>query len=517
MASKRHHQDHAESDIVELNVGGRVFTTTRTTLCAVPATFLCGIVSDTVGHTRDSDGRVFIDMNADAFAYVLEYLRAPHKRIVLPESAALRQFVVRALDYCGISRRAVRVSPELRDVVMIFGGYNSLGRAHATVLEQYTDTVTYGGDCIGAWRVRGAEPRRGAIARVSTDTAAAMLGYPAGDFGVVAQGAQFDPVTDADAQNSPNDLHADTWHMTPACSTQEVDPIPRPTFENDMPPSNGSCIFTGWRTATMLPVPCCYAAFVAVDAAGAVFASGGLDNATHNKPTDVVQRYDIERRVWSTTTNLPTPLCNHVSVSIADRVYVLGGWNGTAASKDNHTRPALGDIDTPWIPAQPVPAGRYSAAAATLRDRIMYMGGCNGKDLSADTFIYDTHADRWYTGAATAIVHTRAAAVANPDRGVVYRIGGRDGNQVVYNTCARYDPRAGQWDNVAPMHQGRCSTAAVYTKEGPMVMGGFDGRVQIGSVERYDERANTWTCLDPLPMERDGAGAVVVHYERYNY
>ena len=75
----------SDDDIIPLNVGGKKFTTTRSTLCQVEgsllATMFTGRWED--GVKRDKDGAVFFDFNPKHFGYILEYLRT--KKIATPE------------------------------------------------------------------------------------------------------------------------------------------------------------------------------------------------------------------------------------------------------------------------------------------------------------------------------------------------------------------------------------------------------------------------------------------------
>ena len=78
----------SDDDIIPLNVGGKKFTTTRSTLCQVEgsllATMFSGRWEDAV--KRDQDGAVFFDFNPQYFGYILDYLRA--KRIATPGKPA---------------------------------------------------------------------------------------------------------------------------------------------------------------------------------------------------------------------------------------------------------------------------------------------------------------------------------------------------------------------------------------------------------------------------------------------
>lgn len=82
---------HANAiEVVELNVGGRHFTTTRSTLCKCSGSMLAAMFSgDTQPAQQDSLGRFLIDRNSDWFALILSYLR--EEPLQLPTFGIQRQ------------------------------------------------------------------------------------------------------------------------------------------------------------------------------------------------------------------------------------------------------------------------------------------------------------------------------------------------------------------------------------------------------------------------------------------
>ena len=64
------------TEIIELNVGGTCFTTTRSTLKTGPSSMLaCMFSGDLTPSTQDKHGRYFIDRSPQHFGTVLAYLR----------------------------------------------------------------------------------------------------------------------------------------------------------------------------------------------------------------------------------------------------------------------------------------------------------------------------------------------------------------------------------------------------------------------------------------------------------
>eukprot|EP01102_Stenamoeba_stenopodia_P009482 TRINITY_DN2798_c0_g1_i1.p1 TRINITY_DN2798_c0_g1~~TRINITY_DN2798_c0_g1_i1.p1 ORF type:complete len:504 (-),score=100.74 TRINITY_DN2798_c0_g1_i1:1363-2874(-) len=70
--------------IVTLNVGGQIFTTTRATLCIHGDSMLNKMVSGTYSESTDAKGNIFIDRSPQHFDVILNFLRSG--KILLPET-----------------------------------------------------------------------------------------------------------------------------------------------------------------------------------------------------------------------------------------------------------------------------------------------------------------------------------------------------------------------------------------------------------------------------------------------
>ena len=102
-------------DIIQLNVGGQTFTTTRFTLRQVNGSLLDTMFSRnwTHGLKRDQDGAIVLDLNPEHFGWILNYLRA--KKISTPEKLPVfpkvpqderKNFNI-LLKYLGLSKMSV--------------------------------------------------------------------------------------------------------------------------------------------------------------------------------------------------------------------------------------------------------------------------------------------------------------------------------------------------------------------------------------------------------------------------
>lgn len=73
----------SSSDLVKLNVGGVLYTTTKSTLCKYPQSMLGAMFNDCMSSHLDENGCVFIDRDGELFKYVLNFMRS--SRLGLPK------------------------------------------------------------------------------------------------------------------------------------------------------------------------------------------------------------------------------------------------------------------------------------------------------------------------------------------------------------------------------------------------------------------------------------------------
>ena len=112
------------SGLVELNIGGKPYTTTRQTL--ENSGFLRALTSGSFAAPRDAQGRIFVDRDATpAFDTMLTFLRGALGRT--------------ALDRMDLTTRAELVAEaEFYDVPALIGCGTPTGRRARAVLATYT-------------------------------------------------------------------------------------------------------------------------------------------------------------------------------------------------------------------------------------------------------------------------------------------------------------------------------------------------------------------------------------------
>eukprot|EP00448_Togula_jolla_P024749 CAMPEP_0170592170 /NCGR_PEP_ID=MMETSP0224-20130122/12787_1 /TAXON_ID=285029 /ORGANISM="Togula jolla, Strain CCCM 725" /LENGTH=378 /DNA_ID=CAMNT_0010916069 /DNA_START=49 /DNA_END=1185 /DNA_ORIENTATION=- len=121
-----------KSEILELNCSGRLFTLSKGTLCGVKGSYLSQLFSEDFESSipRDSEGRYFLDFNAECFALIVEFLQNRRLRPDAPipvVPSGLRS----SMDHLA---EALRLTPFLRE--------NRISAQHNTSLSVERNTVS---------------------------------------------------------------------------------------------------------------------------------------------------------------------------------------------------------------------------------------------------------------------------------------------------------------------------------------------------------------------------------------
>lgn len=106
------------SEIVQLNVGGALYTTSRATLIRYPDSMLGAMFSGIIPTACDSEGRFFIDRDGSTFGHVLNFLRCG--QLVLPADFS-------QLDLLAVEADFYRVDPLIEAIAQLRSSRNCCG------------------------------------------------------------------------------------------------------------------------------------------------------------------------------------------------------------------------------------------------------------------------------------------------------------------------------------------------------------------------------------------------------
>lgn len=212
-------------------------------------------------------------------------------------------------------------------------------------------------------------------------------------------------------------------------------------------------------------------------------------------------------------------------VGVASPHTVTGLTNGrtyyffvTAADTGRESEESFGSSATPtappgllWRTRAAMPTPRLEAGAAVVNNKVYVVGGFSGSALTT-TEEYDPATDTWATKAD--MPTARRSPVVATTNNKIYAIGGMiyvDANQVTYSYATEeYDPSTNTWTSKASMPTGNSVNPILGNRfiAGTAVNGKIyitvfnnNGNPPISSTFEYDPTSNTWdTSKSPVPF-----------------
>ncbi|MBI3552838.1 MAG: hypothetical protein HY077_09990 [Elusimicrobia bacterium] len=135
--------------------------------------------------------------------------------------------------------------------------------------------------------------------------------------------------------------------------------------------------------AALLPLPVAVYAHVAVQDGSLYVVGGSINNGTTLTSAVYYSRINADGTLagWQETTALPQPVAQHVAALVGGKVYVVGGWTGSAPTADMNAAATRSDgsLDA-WAKAASLPHPLY-LHAGTVADGVLYLSG--GSDGAA--------------------------------------------------------------------------------------------------------------------------------------
>ncbi|KAM5137792.1 kelch-like protein 36 [Mantella aurantiaca] len=165
------------------------------------------------------------------------------------------------------------------------------------------------------------------------------------------------------------------------------------------------------------------------------------------------------------------------------------------------------------LAAQPLLQNGRSALRRAAA-RLLFVGGEvseHGLELSDDVYGLDLPRERWLSETRLPARRSHHCVTALGD--FVYVAGGSfsidDGGDAASNVLYRFDPRCGQWIQVAAMNQPRVDFYLASLSDKLVAVGGRNENGALSSVEIYCPRMDTWTYVSELPRFTYGHAGTV--------
>ncbi|KAB1258566.1 Kelch-like protein 12 [Camelus dromedarius] len=280
---------------------------------------------------------------------------------------------------------------------------------------------------------------------------------------------------------------------------------------------------------------------------------------SQQSPIDVVEKYDPKTQEWSFLPSITRKRRYVASVSLHDRIYVIGGYDGRSRLSSVECLDYTADEDGVWYSVAPMNVRRGLAGATTLGGRLVHRavvvekrvirnlsfsnksvvcsfqadmiyvsGGFDGSRRHTSMERYDPNIDQWSMLGDMQTAREGAGLVVAS--GVIYclgvpsgrrreldgwrPLGGYDGLNIL-NSVEKYDPHTGHWTNITPMATKRSGAGVALLNDHIYVVGGFDGTAHLSSVEAYNIRTDSWTTVTSMTTPRCYVGATVLRGRLY--
>ncbi|CAB1329921.1 unnamed protein product [Coregonus sp. 'balchen'] len=242
---------------------------------------------------------------------------------------------------------------------------------------------------------------------------------------------------------------------------------------------------------------------------------------SQQSPIDIVEKYDPKTQEWSFLPNIARKRRYVATVSLNDRVYVIGGYDGRSRLSSVECLDYTADEDGVWYTVATMNVRRGLAGATTLGDMIYVAGGFDGSRRHTSMERYDPNIDQWSMlgdmqtareGAglvvASGLIYCLGAGVALLNDHI-YVVGGFDGTAHL-DSVEVYNIRTDYWTTVASMTTPRCYVGATVLRGRLYAIAGYDGNSLLSSIECYDPVIDSWEVVTSMATQRCDAGVCVL-------
>eukprot|EP00747_Dinoflagellata_sp_TGD_P065188 gnl/TRDRNA2_/TRDRNA2_154249_c0_seq1.p1 gnl/TRDRNA2_/TRDRNA2_154249_c0~~gnl/TRDRNA2_/TRDRNA2_154249_c0_seq1.p1 ORF type:complete len:611 (-),score=95.61 gnl/TRDRNA2_/TRDRNA2_154249_c0_seq1:36-1868(-) len=363
----------AAETTVDLNVGGTVFETARSTLVQQSGSFLEGLLSGRYQVSRDRCGRIFFDRDPECFRTILNFLRNPSTP-PMPRDAVESEALAREAAFYGINFFPF-------PLVFACGGHD--GYEHLRAME----VLDVGNQCWRPCKPMGTE---------RTYFGAATLGNHLHLFG--GQNLDYKALCELEIY----DCLRDSWEPGASlsvprrnCASAELDKriYAIGGFDGNNIVSSVEAYdprMKGWMHLEPLITP--RSSAMACSQGGKVWVLGG----TTGTRLRTIEYYEPRMNRWeSAKVDMNDVRSAGQIACCVNHIFALGG---TDNEQNVHFSVECLDPDgMQWAPRRSMKESRMDFASAVISDSIMVGGGQNGGVLSTTEF-YRPELDEWQGG-----------------------------------------------------------------------------------------------------------------------
>ena len=255
---------------------------------------------------------------------------------------------------------------------------------------------------------------------------------------------------------------------------------------------------------------------------GIIYVVGGFSAPSFSNLLDLtvstrVEAYNPITDTWMAKAPLPLGLHHAGAAELNGKLYVVGGFTSAGFSiwhPVNHVFTYDPGRDE-WQEHAGMPTARGGLAVVTVDNKLYALGGYDGERNPKVVEVYDPAADAWTSVAPLPTPRDHLTAVSVGGR--IYAIGGRVGLNYHENltTVEEYDPAHNHWKTRAGMPTARSGITAGVIDGWIYVVGGESVGGTFHTNERYSPRLDTWQAMSPMPTARHGLGSAVLEQRFY--
>jgi N-acetylneuraminic acid mutarotase len=254
----------------------------------------------------------------------------------------------------------------------------------------------------------------------------------------------------------------------------------------------------------------------AITVAGRIYVIGGnvvgiRNGQTATLPTTgIAQVYDPSTDSWQDLPPAPFGATHNGIAELDGKIYIAGGFAARGHAEATDRFFVYDPATAKWQELPPLSSPRGAPALISLAGRIHIVGGRNGPSAMPNHEVYDPATRKWSSLARLPVARDHVG-IAVVD-GKIHVYGGRLTDDTS-NTGLHdiYDPATDKWTSAAPMPVP-VSSGAFAQYDGLLIYLGGEckpGQRTFDEVQAYDPKTDRWRLLSPIPVERHANAAAV--------
>jgi N-acetylneuraminic acid mutarotase len=270
-----------------------------------------------------------------------------------------------------------------------------------------------------------------------------------------------------------------------------------------------------WRTRAAMPTPRLEAGAAVVN--GKVYVIGGFSGSA----LTTTEEYDPVTDTWTTKASMPTARRSPVVAAVNNKIYAIGGMSYINANQVTYSY-ATEEYDSttntwttkgampPGNTVNPILGNRFIAGTAINGKIYVAVFNNSGTPPISSTFEYDPVTDTWNTNKAPVPFGNNQYAVAT--------LGGKF-YALTVSSFAEYDPVADVWiiRPSSPKSLSQMRLVALPSRNKLYAIGGFTTSDIHDTVQEYDPNANIWTTQTSVPIPRHSTATTEVGGKVYTF